>query len=502
MITSSQKRAIDVSLRGLGFAVWLGFILFCIGLNQSHGLCCADDAWFAIIAKSVASGLGYATTFSDPGELARLTQFNPFTGTGPTLIIPCALVLGLFGKSEVVPGLVAILIWGGLLTFLLVRISRRIDAASFLLGVSVMCATFFATFSYHFEHWYAFLGEIVAAALVIVAHWILSNERFRGSWLLLAGLALGLAFQAKLLAAVAMPGIILLFVIRGINTGCRPAQWCRYAATLLIGFLMPVLAFEGYKLFQLGLRGYAMNWQQLLAAIEQMGVRSDSQVTWPLLQRRMASVYERFGLNLFGLLALIATATYFHWRSASKNWAWLSTGILFSTVSAAIYWATLSTGLPRYLVIYFAMTAFLLSIPIFTLKWWPKLLFTFLLLLLLKTGFSRAAYVLNSVDRGLFRPTTNRAARTSLVQAIEERKKAGPITLASRWWGSCVDVEFLLPGSMNFERLEMLDSLPGPKLILFNSRVDQAPDEAISAAKARPSSVVFAEGAYELIELR
>ena len=502
MLTSSRKRGIDVGLRALGFAVWLSFILSCIGLNQSHGLSCADDAWFAIIAKSLANGIGYATTFSEPGEFGHLTQFNPFTGTGPTLIVPCALAFGLIGKSEVVPGLIAIFMWGGLLTFLLIRIGRRTDAASFLLGVSVMCAAFFATFSYHFEHWYAFLGEIVAAALVIVAHWILANERFSKNWLLLAGLALGLAFQAKLLAAVAMPGIVLLFVIRGIDTGCRPAQWLRYAAILSIGLVMPTLVFEGYKLFQLGFHGYAMNWQELLAATKERGVGSDTHLTWPFLQGRMASVYERFGLNLLGLLALIATGALLLWRSASKNWTLLSTGLLLSAATAAVYWATLSTGWPRYLVICVTMTAFLLSIPIFTLERWPKLLFTCLVLLLLTTGLSRTGRVLDSVDRGLFRSTTNRVARASLVQVIEQRKKAGPIILASRWWGSFADVEFLLSGSMNFERLETVDSLPGPKLILFNSRFDPAPDAAISAVKARPSSIVFAGGSYVLIEAR
>ena len=160
-----------------------------------------------------------------------------------------------------------------------------------------MCAAFVARFSFHFEQWYAFLGEIVATALIIVAHWILSSERFSGGWLVLAGLALGLAFQAKFLAAIAASGIVLLFVIRGIDAGCPPAQWLRYFATLLIACLIPTLAFEGYKLFQLGADGYAMNWRELLAATKEMGTQGAVHVTWSSLQQRMALVYERLGLN-------------------------------------------------------------------------------------------------------------------------------------------------------------------------------------------------------------
>ena len=491
-----------MSLRALGFAIWLGFILFCIGLNQSHGLSCADDAWFAIVAKSLASGLGYATTFPVSGELAHPIPFNPLTGTGPTLIVPCALAFRLFGKSEVLPGLIAILTWGSLLTFLLARINRRIDAFSFLFGVGVMCAAFVATFAFHSEQWYAFLGEIVATALVILAHWILSSERFNGGWLVLAGLALGLAFQAKFLAVIAATGIILLFVIRGIDAGCPLGQWLRYFATLLIACLIPTLAFEGYKLFQLGADGYAMNWRELLATTKEMGTQSAVHVTWSSLQERMALVYERFGLNLLALFALNAAGVFLSVRSASKNWTLFAAGILLSMTSAAIYWATLSKGWPRYLVICIAMGAFLLSIPMFAHAWRGKLFFALFAILLLKTGFSRSGNIFDSIDRGLFRPTEERAARSSLVRIIERRQKEGPIILASRWWGSLVDVEFLLPGSVNFERIETVLELPGPKLILLNHGFDPPLDEVINTARARTSSVVFAGGPYELIEVR
>src|SRR5262249_43011308 len=150
-MASGRTGMLDAAPRTIGFVLWFGFILFCIGLNQSHGLSCADDAYFAIIAKSLASGLGYATTFATSGEISHPVLFNPSTGTGPTLIVPCAVAFKIFGKNEVLPGLTAILTWGSILTLVLVRISRRIDGFSFLFGISMMCAAFVATFSFHFE---------------------------------------------------------------------------------------------------------------------------------------------------------------------------------------------------------------------------------------------------------------------------------------------------------------------------------------------------------------
>jgi cobalamin biosynthesis protein CobD/CbiB len=74
-IASRRTRRFDGALRVIGFVIWFIFILFCVGLNLSHGLCCADDAWFAIIAKPLASGLGYATTFGASGEIAHPILF-------------------------------------------------------------------------------------------------------------------------------------------------------------------------------------------------------------------------------------------------------------------------------------------------------------------------------------------------------------------------------------------------------------------------------------------
>jgi hypothetical protein len=111
-IASRRTRRFDGALRVIGFVIWFIFILFCVGLNLSHGLCCADDAWFAIIAKSLASGLGYATTFGASGEIAHPILFNPSTGTGPTLIVPCAIAFKIFGKNDVLHGLTAIFYLG------------------------------------------------------------------------------------------------------------------------------------------------------------------------------------------------------------------------------------------------------------------------------------------------------------------------------------------------------------------------------------------------------
>lgn len=503
-MAGGRTHGLDTTLSAIGFVLWFSFILFCVGLNQSHGLWCADDAGYAIIAKSLVSGLGYATTFDYSGDPAHPVLFNPWTGTGPTLIIPCAIAFKIFGKNDVLPGLTAILIWGGVLTFVLARISRRIDGLSFLLGVSVMCAAILASFPLHFAQWYAFLGEIVAAAFLILGHWIISNERFSEKWSFLCGLTIGCAFQAKFLAATAVTGIALVFFVRGVRAGFEPLRYVKHAAAMLIGFLIPTLAFEAYKLFELGAHAYLTNSKELLHAVKKQGGQSNTHVTLLLLKQRIALVHAQFGVSPIGLLAFTAFAVLLYWRSASKNWISLSAGLLLSVATSAVYWATVSIGWPRYLVIAVAMAAFLLSVPVFTLEVRPKLVFALVTLVLLRNGFSRVGQIVESADHGLFKPTTERAARASLMRVIGQRRQEAPAILASLWWASFADVEFSLPGSMNFKRIEPVIDLPQPKIILLNHRFDPIAkqDELINKVRTRTSAIIFRGGPYELLEVR
>ena len=123
-----------------------------------------------------------------------------------------------------------------------------------------MCAAFLGTLAIDFGQWFSFLGEIVAVAFLILAHWLISNERFAETSSFLCGLALGCAFQAKFLAAIPATGVVVVFVVRGMRAGFRPVQWVKCAAALLIGLLIPTLTFEAYKLFELGGHGYLANW--------------------------------------------------------------------------------------------------------------------------------------------------------------------------------------------------------------------------------------------------
>ncbi|MBA2269490.1 MAG: hypothetical protein H0W20_02700 [Chthoniobacterales bacterium] len=492
----------DLPLRIVALAVWLGFVLFCVGLVVSHGICCADDAWFAIIAKSVARGLGYATTFAKDVEALQPILFNPTTGTGPALILPCAVAIKLFGVGDLVPGLTAVVCWAGALTALLLLLSRHTDGGSLLLGVASFCFAVFGTFAYHFEQWFAFIGEVPAAALLLVAHWLIAAEKFGHRAVFLSGLCMGLAVQTKYQAVIATAGAFIIFVLQLKRCGGGWRDAGRMVALLLAGCALPTALFELYKLSQLGLDGYGRNWQEFLVASREMGMQSGAGVTMQLLQERMAVLYDRFALRWWGVLGVIAVAAVLFWRSAAERWRMFFTALALSVLVSGVYWAALSVGRPRYAITTITMICFLFAVPVFgVVRVWQKLLCTALAAVILSTGIQRASYVLKLADRGLFRPSSERLARAGLVDRIQSIQAREPVQLASRYWGSFADIEFLLPQSMNFRRIESVEGDPRKKLILINSRFNELSDYGIVSARQRASSVLFSGGPYELLEV-
>lgn len=57
-------------------------------------------------------------------------------------------------------------------------------------------------------------------------------------------------------------------------------------------------------------------------------------------------------------------------------------------------------------------------------------------------------------------------------------------------------------GRMNFKRIETVSESPESKIILFNHGFDPPSDQLINKIRARTSSIIFASGAYELLEVR
>jgi hypothetical protein len=492
-----------IILKAAAFIVWGLFVLYCSGFATSLGLCCADDSYRALVAKNMATGIGFATNFGTPGHVAEPKLFDREISDGPVLIAPCALLLKLAGNIEVVPGITAILMWGGILTVLLARISRHTNPSSFALGVTIFVLSIIAVFPAHFEHWYAFLGEIPAAAFLLLGHWLVAAEKFSWRTLLFAGLALGLAVEAKYLALLGTVGACVVLLIRFRNEELPLKVWLKWGTIFSLGCVIPTLAFEIYKLSQLGFDGYLHNWREFLAVLGGWVIKGSEIPLLARISERLAVTRSHFSLNITAFTILIAFAFGMTKASIKDKWLLFFGGLVVSVFTLGFYWLMFSAGWPRYLVIAMAMAYFTLCVPLFgLLKSRSRTLFAAFTCLLLVGGILRIPHLADVCDRGLFRASTDRVARAEIVRRITELRRGGPILLGGLWWAAFADVDFGLEGTANFGRLEDMSGLPGKKIILLNHWFIDGNDEQIREVRARTSATLFSSGSYELLELQ
>src|SRR5262245_25655937 len=186
------------------------FLLFALNVAShvvTDALCCADDASFPVAAKNVAKGYGY--------QIDGLTGLGGMEGTaalgtGPALILPVSLAILGFGNRDWVPGATTALLVFGLL-LLLHRRGRYLAVGA--PEWPIACIAFLVLCNLvtvrHYEQWYAMLGEIPCALLVLLGLVLLAEEPLARVHALLAGILLGLAIQTKLVALLAVAAACL-----------------------------------------------------------------------------------------------------------------------------------------------------------------------------------------------------------------------------------------------------------------------------------------------------
>jgi len=214
-----------------------------------------DEAYNLQVVDSLVKGSGYATAGAVRGQGPWL--FDPHISTGPTVLLPAALVWWLSGESLVAVHLLMLAFYGLYIVAIIGLVGW--ERANPLAAASAVALPLTMTFNpgtvlgavpgtapVSLAFWPGMvLGEIPAAALMMVAAWALVRDR---PWI--AGLALGCAVQAKLsfsLAAATLAGMWLLALF-----GEKPRDWHRPLAGFILAGALPTLLFELYRLLSFG----------------------------------------------------------------------------------------------------------------------------------------------------------------------------------------------------------------------------------------------------------
>ena len=486
-----RGRIPEVAIHTVACAALLALAILVYGHVFSNGLCCADDSYIAVVSKNLASGLGYTNSVSYDNNFG-LRDFDPGISTGPTLVMPAAVLIALVGNLPWVPGFVTataslallIAIW-----FLLRARAGTAGASSYL--AVLVALLYFLTAGIHFEHWYALLGEIPSALLCVTGAAVFASVTTRRG-IVAAGLLLGLAFLTKTLAALgSLPFVV---VLTWIVLGHRDRTSVEDLFAGLTAFLTPFLVFESWKLGVLGGNAYLQNQKDLVQLFHYSGgvpVTADAAFFLGVQARAVANghaLLERMGWSLLLLLVVALVSSAFVARFAANDFIRRFFALLMAGAWLhLLWWILLSNGRPRYaligLFLYFSALACCVLVRV---AWWMRSTATVSLLVVFFSGYARTIDPVRFVAENKFNYSPRVANLLKTVALLESLSADRPFV--GGWWATVADIEYAMPSVQNFIPIDRVEAPRGNRqLILVRNEkwVNFSPSDRFTAWERR-----------------
>jgi hypothetical protein len=496
----SERHGYGICASALAGAILALFVALNVALVVNRGVCCADDAFFAVVAKNLAWGFGYSSSFGSGGPDFSLERFDPTITTGPPLILPVSAAIRIVGNRFWAPGAVQVTLWTVLLVAAWHALGPVATRGRVAIAGGVFLLVAYAVSPYHFEHWYAMLGEVPAALAILlgVAIWAVHPGSGRRSFI--AAMLCSLAFLTKALAVVYAATFLTAAFAVGLAGKREPKHLWRLLTPLLLGFLLPILAFEVWKAATLGLEGYLAHLRAFVQLV--FGYGTSRAASSPAeITTRLITFYTRFGVSLPGLLIVTIFGGSLAWRTGSPAFKRLYLVLLGGVALHACYWLALSLGMPRYIFIGVILLSALVAIPYLALEGAaPTLLYSGVLVLGLLGTVGRLQVPIRDLGGAWFAPSALRSNQESVVRFLSVRADRRPFVGQS--WASVADFEYLSKGVRDFKGYAALapEDLARGVLVVINSRFHDAGDGQFSAFVARCGRPVLDAAPYAVHE--
>jgi hypothetical protein len=437
----------------------------------------ADDAWNALVARTLASGQGYGRPFSS----ADLIPFDPRTTTGLTFTIPAAVAMALLGPLDEIPGAVMLVIFAGQIALAAVLLRRRFSAAATLSFLAVVVLLLMLV---RLPMWFfgVAVGETEVFGFLMLAIVALATFDHRRG-VSLAGVFAGLAIVTKLVALVSAFGLWLVYgalVWRAL--GSREAA--RRVAWLSLGVTIPVGFVEALKLGQLGLSGYIAWWSTTAQISGSTGTAPArfADRPWVLL-----SVFDSNFFPLVTLAVLIAGAAFVFLRerlAAAAPWPPRTPlALALGALGAHLVWFVLvSTLYPRYLWVGFALG--MLAIACVMLVARPRArAFVLAGVIAVSLVSGSLSFDVPGTMAAYGDASQEHAERLAVVAALEQR----PTTpFVAEWWSSLYDIVYLRPSAGTWAYgLDIARFQGQPVVALIDGRLTDVAGAFYTAVTAR-----------------
>lgn len=296
-----------------------------------------DEGYFLSVAKTLAQDGLYALPDSAGPRI-----MDSSIGSGPTLIVPIALMFEVTGVGMLQARLVAVAM-GLFALAVYIVLARRLVGPSAALGATVLLLagtpepyTGFVMLSRQA------LGEVLAFGWFICGIWCWLRAHDKGRsrwwWLIFSGLALGLAIVTKSQSQVVLP-VVLAAICLADRLYYRQSTWMAFIIPGLIAGGCAA-AWYGVQLFVLGFAGFVENMNMLRIGAATISPGFDLS----LVRNAIGSLW-RSGFLLWGLPGLL----YGIWLARTRSRSGLAHAWVLTLVVIWLIWFVFfSIGWARY----------------------------------------------------------------------------------------------------------------------------------------------------------
>ena len=434
----------------------LGFLSFQIYKISTTDIPDYDNALLASAAKNFALGHGYATSFH------TMKKFDPQISTGPTIIMPAALFIEIFGNKYWVPSLAGSFIIS-ILLFIVLWLPSKLGLSSIKLRCYCLLVLLFIVcyVSKGREYlWSSLCGDVPSALFAITATMLLFSSNTQSVWRsLIAGLVAGAAFLAKTITAFNMIALLMLlpvwlFLINKDSLSWKKAQL--YMVIFVAGMAILPVSFEAYKKASLSVQDYKALRLEARQFFDEAGSGiaqiQASTSRFDYIKKNFHAHNRTFvdytGGTFFCCILLAIILLAFAGSLGKSSLHFISYVLLLSSLAHFIWWACLATqGWIRYLYPALIFLTVGLSILITQVKK-PALRIAIICLCVIFF-----VPTLNSFKTRFPARWYNKERFASLLKAVDFMKVNNNYRyLGAGQWASW-ELEYLLPGVNNFKKL-------------------------------------------------
>ena len=424
-----------------------------------------DSARHALIARNVIEGHGFVVSYPDYSPLT-------ITSSGPTLILPAALIMAFTGNQLWVPAFAAALLNCSLLGIFLFYLKRILPSPQKMAAATALLLFFFLW--YESIWWTHFIGEVSALLCLLIACAMAANiprpDAYKHYYLI--GIMVAFSLLARPMTIPGIAGLGTYLLISHIQYYKGRICWKNMALMLAAGSFGLIIAEAPFRLYEAWTvaqyesvtywqfwavfrEAYANTSALGLTQLSVSGAIHNAQANYELLSH----VAQRYGLNAIVVLALWLAAIVASLRLSIRpryntvlDRLTSITGLALTYYSIWFFFLCQSAGMDRYLI--HPVLLLLILITLLCARG-PKTISIALIAILYVMTPAPQARLLKQIatfqDIDWLEGHSNTYNAQILITADFISAQTFTYPLANCGWiGSTPELEYLLPSTHNF----------------------------------------------------